>query len=177
MRHFFAIFVACLPLSAATLERLSVDDMALKSTAVVRGRVQGCSGEMRGPVVYTRCKVAVSEQWKGASGVSVDVLIPGGSARGLNQTFSGAPKLTEGEEYVLFLWAGPSGRVQVIGLSQGVFNIKSSSKGQVASHEASTELMLNAAGNPVQDGGVEMGVLDLKTRVAKVLAGAGGSGK
>jgi hypothetical protein len=160
--------------NAATLERLSLDDMALKSTAIVRGRVQGCFGEMRGPVIYTHCKVSVSEQWKGTSALVVDVLIPGGSTRGLVQTFSGTPKLTEGDEYVLFLWTGVSRRTQVIGLSQGVFNVKPSSKGELlASREATSERMVDAGGNPVQDGSVEMAVLDLKTRVARILAKSG----
>src|SRR4051795_10186185 len=139
-------------LRAATLEYLSLDDMAKKSTAIVRGRVQSCAGEFRGSVIFTHCKVTVTEQWKGVSQSVVDVATPGGTARGMAQNFSGSPKLAIGEEYVLFLWTGKSGMTQLIGLSQGVFDLKPASKGQVLAQRAATsERMLDAAGNEITD--------------------------
>jgi hypothetical protein len=160
------------PVSAATLEKLSLNNMIQKSTTIVRARVQSCAGEFRGPVIYTRCKVAVSEQWKGVSGQVVDLMIPGGVARGLSQTFSGSPKLTEGSEYVLFLWTGKSGMTQVIGLSQGVFDVPVVVKGQaVATRDATSETMVNASGVRVQDEVISMGLVQLK---AKVLASVTG---
>lgn len=159
-------------LHAATLEYLSLDDMAKKSTAIVRGRVQSCAGEFRGSVIFTHCKVAVTEQWKGASQPLVDVATPGGTARGMAQNFSGSPKLVQGEEYVLFLWTGKSGMTQVIGLSQGVFDLKADGKGQaVAQRAATTERMLDAAGKVISDSPLEMRVRELKARVVKALAG------
>src|SRR6185369_10527484 len=144
-------------LHAATLEYLSLNDMAKKSTSIVRGRIQSCAGEFRGSVIFTHCKVAVTEQWKGVSQSVVDVATPGGTARGMAQNFSGSPKLAIGEEYVLFLWTGKSGMTQVIGLSQGVFDLKADTKGQTMAQRAATsERMLDAAGNEVTDSGVEM---------------------
>jgi hypothetical protein len=146
--------------------------MALKSTAIVRGRVQSCAGEFRGSVIYTRCRISVSESWKGVNGPKVDVSVPGGTAKGLTQTFSGSPKLNEGEEYVLFLWAGKSGMLQVIGLSQGVFTLKADSKGALtATREASSEFLVDGSGHPVEDAAVRVRVRDLKERVTRTLAG------
>jgi hypothetical protein len=157
---------------AATLEYLSLNDMAQKSTAIVRGRVQSCAGEFRGSVIFTHCKVAVSEQWKGASQSTIDVATPGGTARGMAQNFSGSPKLSVGQEYVLFLWTGKSGMTQVIGLSQGIFDLKANTKGQtMAQRAATTERILDAAGNEVTDSSIEMRVRDLKDRVSQALAG------
>src|SRR5437764_538528 len=65
--------LALLPASATTLEKLSLDDMIAKSTSIVRGRVQGCNGEYKAPIIYTHCKVAVSEHWKGAAPAVADV--------------------------------------------------------------------------------------------------------
>jgi len=159
-------------LHAATLEYLSLDDMAKKSTAIVRGRVQSCAGEFRGSVIFTHCKVAVTEQWKGASQLLVDVATPGGSAKGMAQNFSGSPKLAPGQEYVLFLWTGKSGMTQVIGLSQGVFDLKADAKGQaVALRAATTERVLDAAGNVISDSPLEMRVRELKAQVMKSLVG------
>lgn len=174
MRAIIAIFgLSLLPLHAATLEHLSLDDMTAKSTAIVRGRVQSCAGEFRGSVIYTHCKVAVSEQWKGASLPVVDVAVPGGLARGMVQSFAGTPNLGIGLEYVLFLWTGKSGMTQVIGLSQGVFDLKPGAKGQsVAQRGATSERMLDSTGKEIQDSTVQMGVQELKQRVAKALASA-----
>ncbi len=173
MRGFLPILgLTVVSLHAATLEYLSLDDMAKKSTAIVRGRVQSCAGEFRGSVIFTHCKVAVTEQWKGVSQTLVDVATPGGTARGMAQNFSGSPKLVPGEEYVLFLWTGKSGMTQLIGLSQGVFDLKPDAKGQaVAQRAAATERMLNAAGKVISDSPLEMRVRDLKARVVKALAG------
>ena len=159
-------------LQAATLEYLSLDDMAKKSTTIVRGRIQSCSGEFRGSVIFTHCKVGVTEQWKGASQPVVDVATPGGTAKGMEQNFSGSPKLVEGQEYVLFLWTGKSGMTQLIGLSQGAFDLKPDAKGQeVAQRAATTERMLDAAGKVISDSPLEMRVRDLKARVVNALAG------
>jgi hypothetical protein len=160
------------PVHAATLEYLSLNDMAKKSTAIVRGRVQSCAGEFRGSVIFTHCKVAVSEQWKGSSQPLVDVATPGGTVRRMAQNFSGSPKLAVGQEYVLFLWTGKSGMTQVIGLSQGIFDLKANTKGQtMAQRAATTERILDEAGNEVTDSSIDMRVRDLKDRVSQALAG------
>ena len=156
---------------AATLEKLTTDEMAQKATLIVRGRVSQCSGEVRGPLIYTSCTVAVTERWKGQAGSTVQVWIPGGSARGLVQTFTGTPKFTNGDEYVLFLWAGKSGLNQVIGLSQGVFDLTPDSNGAVvAKRSATSERMVDKAGLEIRDEAVELRVSDLKAQVRRALA-------
>ena len=157
--------------AAATLEKLTTEEMTQKATLIVRGRVSNCSGQMRGPVIYTACNVAVTERWKGAAGAAVQVWIPGGAAQGLVQTFTGTPKFTNGDEYVLFLWSGRSGLNQVIGLSQGVFDLTPTAAGQVtAKRAASAERMLNSAGQEIRDEAVELRVSELKAQVRRALA-------
>ena len=182
MRFFYTIafFLMATSAHSATLEKLSLDEMTRKSTAIIRGRVQSCAGEFRGAVIYTHCKVNVSEIWKGSVPGQTDVATLGGAARGAAQNFSGAPTLKPGEEYVLFLWTGKSGLTQVIGLSQGVFEIKpeavsapsKAGKTQaIAERPASTEVMLDASGSPVQDSSLRMKVSDLKERVQRAQSG------
>ncbi|HYP07644.1 MAG TPA: hypothetical protein VER03_15530 [Bryobacteraceae bacterium] len=164
----------CAPAFAATLEQLSIEQMAQQSTLIVRGRVTGCGGEMRGAIIYTRCGVAVTETWKGAPLSKVDFVVPGGTARGLSQTFSGAPKFNPNEQFVLFLWVGRSGIPQIIGLSQGVFDVTFSKTGQATvKREATSERMLNSKGEPVADEPVSLTVAELKARVDKALGGGG----
>src|SRR5205085_12703838 len=87
---FIAALSVGLPAFSATLEKLTVEEMAQQSTMIVRGRVTGCSGETRGSIIYTRCGVAVSETWKGTARTQVDFLVPGGRVQKLTQTFTGA---------------------------------------------------------------------------------------
>jgi hypothetical protein len=167
-----SLLCGCL-LSATTLEKLSVEDMSQKSTLIVRGRISGCAGEQRGSMIYTRCRISVIERWKGTTGNQVEFLVPGGATRGLVQTFIGTPKFSAGSEYVLFLWSGRSGNLQVIGLSQGAFDVKADVKGgATAKRDATTDTMLDAAGRPVHDDGVEMSVAALRSRVARTVGGS-----
>jgi hypothetical protein len=114
---------------ATTLDYLSLDEMLVRSSAIVRGRVLGCEGFLRGPGIYTR-SIQVLEQWKGAAAERMDVVLPGGTAAGRRQLVAGAPSLREGDEYVLFLWAGASGEMQILGMSQGVFALERDADGQ-----------------------------------------------
>ncbi len=169
----FAISLLSIPCVGATLEKLSVDQMAQQATIIVRGRITSCAGEMRGSVIYTRCSVAVSETWKGTAAAKVDFVVPGGTTQGLSQTFSGSPKFNPDEQFVLFLWVGRSGVPQIIGLSQGVFGVSTTGKGETTvKKEASSEAMLDARGKPVQDEEIRMSVTELRTRVNRALGGA-----
>ncbi len=105
----------------------------------------------------------------------LDVVIPGGALQGLRQTFSGAPALTMGGEYLLFLWTGPSGLTHVIGLSQGVFTLAREANGELtASRHASSEAMLDPkTGRMVADQPVRLRLAELKSRVARMQQKAG----
>jgi hypothetical protein len=161
-------------LQAATLEKLALDDMTQQSTAIVRARVTGSYAAANGALIYTHYRVQVGERWKGAEAASLDVVVPGGRANGLRQTISGAPKLMEGREYVLFLWTGPSGLTHIMGLSQGVFDVKTEANGEVvASRAASGELMLDSAGRPMRDEALTLRLNDLHQRVSRASAEGG----
>ena len=118
-------------LGAATLERLSVEQMAQQATAVVRGRVGEARSVRPGALVYTLYSFESEQIWKGASTANLEVAIPGGTYQGVTYSFGGTPELKAGEEYVLFLWTGPSGRTQIVGLSQGVFRVLHRAEGVV----------------------------------------------
>lgn len=164
------VLVGLLP--AATLEKLSMDDMIQKSTEIVSARVMGVSSLMRGPVVYTRYRISVTEQWKGAAAKELDVHVPGGRHGLMLQTFSGSPALNAGEEYVLFLWTGRSGLTQVIGLSQGLFSVKRDGRGEITlARQASGEPMVDASGRLVEDTPVSMRLREVVDRIHRTLAG------
>ena len=163
----FLLIAATLTAGAATLEYLTLEQMAQKSTAIVRGRVTGATTARQGSMVYTMMQVEVLDRWKGLVPGVVNVAIPGGEAAGIRQTFPGAPKLVEDREYVFFLWAGKSGMNQVIGLSQGLFEVQREGDSVFVFRGASSETILDSAGRPLRDESIRMPLADLKALVRK----------
>lgn len=153
---------------ATTLRQLSIDDMIAQSTAIVHAKVTGSSSAFRGRTIYTTYQLQVEETLAGPANES-QVAVPGGTAKGLRQMAAGAPTLTPGQEYVIFLWTSASGLTQVIGLSQGLFTVMQDSAGNaVLVRAAATSPMLDQSGNVVTDQPVTMKLSDLKTEIQKV---------
>ena len=166
-----------LPLQCATLERLSLDDMITRSTTVVRGKVTASWPAFTGSVIYTHYQIQVSEQFKGTPQNSVEVMVPGGTAKGLSQNFSGSPVLKQGDEFVFFLWTSKGGITWITGLTQGLFSLAPGDAGtdRMATRAASRELMLDhETSRPVKDIALTMSVSELRSRIAATLAAQGG---
>src|ERR1043165_1869926 len=176
----FLLVTMCLvpgaaPLSGVTMQQLSMDDLAVKSTAIVQGRVVDSYAVLTGPTVYTDYHVAVTDIWKGNAGSTVDVALPGGTASRIRQTYPGVPQLVIGRTYVIYLWTSPaSGITMPTGFSQGIFSVSGDAAGaQMISRSASAELMLDTSGHPVVDQSVSMRLSDMKTHVTVALAKVG----
>lgn len=152
----------------ATLERLSLDDMIVQSTAIVRGKVSGSYARIYGPGIYTFYTIQVTEQFKGTSQNSITVAVPGGAVNNLRQTFPGAPELKAGDDFVFFLWTGKSGITQIIGLTQGLFRLSDTTGGDaLATRQASAEIMLeHGTGRTVKDQTLVMNLTELRSRIA-----------
>ncbi len=169
------VFWACSSAGAATLQQLSLGQMAQSATAVVRARVTGSSASFTGSTIYTHYKLQISETWKGVPGT--EVMLPGGVASGYRQSFPGVPGLQTGAEYVLFLWKSSStGITQVVGLSQGIFNVTQQADGSLqAGRPVIGETMLDASGCPVKDHPVQMQLSDMKAQVSQTGANQSGA--
>ncbi|MFB3778109.1 MAG: hypothetical protein ACE141_10875 [Bryobacteraceae bacterium] len=150
----------------ATMEYLSPDAMIDQSTAIVRAVVLDSDGRQHGPMVYTHFKLKILEQLKGAA--PLEIVVPGGTAGSLRQTFAGAPALVKGSEYLLFLWTGSSGLTHVLGFAQGVYRVSVGAGGEMtAARPASAEVMLDPkTGMQMQDEPVQLRLADLRSRVA-----------
>jgi hypothetical protein len=173
MNRLVCALLLCLSAPGATLERLSLDEMAARSTAVVRARALSSSASLIGSTIYTRTTFQVLETWKGPAAGEVQVVEPGGTVGGITQSYSGVPRFGPGQEMVLFLWTGPSGRTQVIGLTQGAFQVTQNAlTGEPeAVREPSGELMLApGTGQPVRE---ERLVMPLRSLAARVRATPG----
>ena len=180
MLRIIALLAVAVCSYGATLQRLSMDEMIGQSSDIVRARVVSSSAAFRGPaasggMIYTWYKLNIIERWKGGTSAQVQVAVPGGEVGGLRQTFPGAPVLETGRDYVLFIWTSPRGLPQIIGLSQGLFDLRPDSDGNLGAHRAViTEPMLDpVTRKQVADRGVAYTYTDLKALVlSKVNAGA-----
>lgn len=157
---------------ATTLEKLSLEEMAARATSIVRGRIAASWCAARGPLIYTHYRIQVTDRWKGPEALQIEVVVPGGTVGGIRQSFSGTPKLGEGAEYVLFLWTGRSGLTHILGFTQGVFDIKRDSTGElVAARAVAPDVLLDpVSGRPVNDVPLRLKLDDLSRRIRTALA-------
>lgn len=163
IRRLILALLLALPALATTLEQLSLDQMLTQSTAVVRAKVVGSFGVNRNGTIYTYYHLQVLENLKAAMPPTVDVAVPGGRLGRMQQSVAGAPELRTGAEYVLFLWTSRSGLTQIIGLSQGAFDVRQNASGQpILVRPAISERMLDASGREVQDHGAALLLEELR---------------
>ena len=168
-----AIFVflasVTIPAGATILQRLTLDEMAQKSTVIVRAKVTGSSEIIRSGEIFTIYKLDVLQTLKSGPGVR-EVAVPGGVVGGMRQVVAGAPTLSAGREYVLFLWTSRSGLTQLMGMSQGLFAVERTAAGDViATRAAAGEQMLDGAGRAVRDETLSLPWAELKSKVMKTL--------
>jgi hypothetical protein len=124
--------LACgLPVSALTVKPLTFPELVHESAAVVHGRVAEVRGQWtadrRG--IESLVVVHAIDYLKGRWGGEVTVRVPGGQVGTFVNLIPGAPKLTAGDQVVLFLKAdGPSMPV-ITGTSQGVYRVAADGSG------------------------------------------------
>jgi hypothetical protein len=162
------------PAWGATLELLSLNELISKSTTIVQVQVTGSSASYTGSVIYTHYKVSVLAQWKGATESTIDVMVPGGTAKGFRQTYAGAPRLVTGRQYVLFLWTSSKGAVYTMGFTQGVFAVQTDASGNVtAAQMPTTETILDpGTGRALKSQPIGMPLTQL---ISAIAAGGGGA--
>jgi len=155
-------------LCATTLENLTVDQMVQKSHLIVRGKAASASVVQRGTLLYTVHRIQVAEWVKGQGGQTVDVYVPGGTLGRLRQTFAGAPKLDPGIEYVVFVWTGKTGINHIIGLSQGLFNVKVNLNGEtVLTRGALDAHVVDGTGKEVDSDSISLSYRELRAKVGR----------
>ena len=170
----FAFLLTVLVVSfarAATLELMTLEEMVWQSTAIVRVRVGDSRTIRSGALLYTMTQLEVLEQWKGRAAGQLEVSAPGGRLGQLSQQFGGVPRLQPGSSYVALLWQGPSRRVHIMGLSQGLFKVRAEKDGQlVISRNPSSELMLSpVSGQPVQAAPLAMPLDHFRDRIRSLV--------
>ncbi|MBK9165876.1 MAG: hypothetical protein IPM24_00245 [Bryobacterales bacterium] len=168
------LLTVAIPSSATTLARATLEELAQTSTHVVRGRVMTTHARLSGGVVSTAVTIQVSDRWKGPAGSSLTFALPGGRLGTLRQRAAGTPELVQGAEYIFFVWTSPKGNNQLLGLSQGVLEILTDSKGDTAVSRPliAAELVDRVSGARVQDEGVSLTIEEFSARMRRALGGS-----
>lgn len=178
MFRLIAFVAAVASVQAATLSRLSLDDMIAKSSDIVRARVTGQRSAFRGAagpggMIYTWYSLQVVETLKGTA--RTEIAVPGGTVDRYRQTVAGAPELKSGDEYLFFIWTSKSGLPQIIGLSQGLLGINIGSLGKrTATRAPATETVIDpVTGKAAADQGLKYDYDNLKAIIAARLSAGG----
>ena len=164
------LLLVSVPAGATTLESLSTERLSRESSGVIVGRLTGLTIDKSGPLAFTVHSIEVVESWKGDWGRSVEVSLPGGP----NQRFSGVPAIRPGVEYVIFLWTSPSGRTQITGLAQGLFEIHDTDDGpRRAVRALNVETLVLPGSAPAEPPAANWPLDQLRRRVLRAMSAEG----
>jgi hypothetical protein len=117
--------LGCVSGDAAVLIHLTFEEMTEQSSAIVLGRCVEVRSEWNADRsnIITHNVFEVRQYYKGNLGQRITITELGGQVGEWVAEYSGVPRFQVGEEAVLFVWTGPQGRHQVIGLTQGKFRV------------------------------------------------------
>lgn len=158
---------------ATTLLRATLDDLIVHSTAIVRAKVVSETTISSGPAISTRLRLQVVERWKGPSEEYLDLIVPGGKFGSTRQHIPGVPSITQNREYVFFLWNGRTRNYQLLGLGQGLFDIRTDEKGQVTVSRGAVDAAVvdPASGKLTREEAIHLKMADFSARLQRQLGG------
>lgn len=131
--------VSAFPVSATTLERMSVTKMAHAARAIVRAKCTGTSSLWQAGEIWTIVAFESEENWKGSTPAEFQVRLLGGTAGNLTSTVSGVPHFQPGEDVILFLEPTSLGDFAIVGWAEGTFRIHRTRRGTEALQELVTQ--------------------------------------
>ena len=129
---------------------LSVEDMVHKSDLIAIGNCVGTKSVWIGRSLVTLATVSVGETIKGTEQNEITVALPGGIDANrdvpIQMNYAGAPRMTPGEDVLLFLRAGGSvaGSYTIAGFSQGKFSIVKDEDGRQLVTRDLTKMLLRS---------------------------------
>lgn len=117
--------LSSLQLHAATTVQMDLQEMVVASPNIVRGLVLSTESHWNEDhtLIVTDARIEVVDVLKGEAAREIVVTQPGGVVGKLRVEVPGATAFRNGEELILFVTAGASGRLHVTGLSQGRFDV------------------------------------------------------
>ncbi len=139
---FAAVVVLCVPLGvyATTLLRMNLAQIARAADTIVRAKCVGTSTRWDAGAIWTFAEIDVVETLKGSPSAQLIVRLPGGRVGNLVSHVEDAPRLSVGEEKVLFLERNSAGDYSVTGWVEGSFRIRKNAVGEETITQDSSEI-------------------------------------
>jgi len=111
------------PAFASTVKKMDLQELVTVSDSVVQGTVESVETRWEAKSIYTYASIRVDEGIKGGPRRAVLVRQPGGKIGSLNLDAPGTPKFKVGDQVVVFLRDRKDGTFDVVGLSQGKYDV------------------------------------------------------
>ncbi len=127
------VFLGRVRVEAATVEPMTLDDMARRSDFILIGRCLEVRADWNASHtrIYTYATFAVERFLKGGAGLrEVTLRVLGGQVGALAAIVPGSPSFARGEEVLLFCVGGAARMPTVLGLSLGKFTLARNGNGE-----------------------------------------------
>ena len=164
----------CLPdISATTLAKLSLDQLAAGSDAVARVRCVSAQSRWENGSIWTVTRAEVVETLKGNLPRQIVVRLPGGRVGHLTAFVEGAPKFNPKDDAVLFLERSRAGGFTVAGWVEGTFRVSPDPRthGETVTQDSSAFAVFDPATRTFRAEGIRrMPIAEFRTRVAVAVA-------
>ena len=110
---------------ATTIVKMELPEIVKKSDRIVEGIVESVDSrwDAERKLAFTYVSLRVSEEFKGVPARTIILKLLGGTVGGLTVSVPGMPRFTPNERAIVFLRNQPEAVYDLVGLSQGVYEI------------------------------------------------------
>lgn len=164
------VLMFCHASRATSLARMSVEQMAHASDAIVRAKCISSATNWEEGEIWTFTGFQIEESWKGATPSRVTVRLIGGKFGQITSHVSGVPQFHAGEDVVLFLQHAPRGNFSVVSWEQGTFRIghNARDKSEVVTQDTASFPVFDASRREFETVGIRgLPLRDFRARVRK----------
>jgi hypothetical protein len=161
--------------NATTLERMSLQKMAVAAPVIVRTRCVANSVAREEGEIWTFTSFDVEETWRGSPPARITVRLLGGSMGDLTSHVSGVPRFAPGEDVVLFLQPTSRGDYSIVSWEQGTFRVHQDAAGaaELVTQDTASFATFDAATRQFRPAGIRDMQLDrFRARVVAALNAA-----
>src|SRR5215471_9406399 len=116
-------FMLAVPVFATTVKKMDLPELVSVSDSIVQGTVESVEARWEDKSIYTYTSIRVDEGIKGAPKRALLVRQPGGKIGSLHLDAPGTPQFHVGDQVIVFLRDRKDGTFDVVGLSQGKYDV------------------------------------------------------
>ena len=130
-KYFWLFLVLLGHARATTLLPLNLESLITKSSFIVLAQVTNRENRFVGDHIWSHYQVRVKQFLKGGGPDILDIVQPGGSKGKYHTMVSGVREFHPGDSLCFFLWTDDQNRLQLIGYSQGSFQLARNLDGEL----------------------------------------------